>query len=526
MPKAYLALVLHAHLPFVRHPEHKHFLEENWLFEGISETYLPLIRVFERLIEKGVKFRICVSVSPTLITMLRDPLLQDRYAEHLKLTIDLAHKEADRTRSVPEFHKLALMYLSLYERNLEDFTERHGRDLPGVLRRMRDQGFVDLITTSATHAFLPVLRDYPKGADAQVKVAVDYHSEVFGKRPRGFWLPECGYYPGLEELLEKHGLSYFFVDSHGIAYADTRPKYGVFAPVVCPNGVAAFGRDPEAARAVWSQEEGYPGDVSYREFYRDIGFDLPLDYIRPYILEGDIRINTGLKYHAITGRSEQKVPYDREEALRKVQEHADNFLYRQRKQAEKLERLLDRPPLIVAPFDAELFGHWWFEGPEWMEAVISRIASSETWLEMIAPEDYLKRFDKNQTATPSFSSWGDRGYASVWLDGSNDWIYPHMHKAIERMDELAHRFETCDGLRRRILNQAAREVMLMQASDWAFIMKTGTTVPYAVRRVREHISNFSRIYTDLLANAVDLEWLGQLEKRNNIFPEIDYRIFG
>ena len=278
MPKAFLALVLHAHLPFVRHPEHKRFLEENWLFEAISETYLPLIRVFERLREKGIRFRMCLSVSPTLAAMLRDPVLQERYLQHLRLTIELAHKELDRTRSMPELHKLALMYLSLYERDLEDYNEKHGRDLLAVFRRLRDEGSLDLITTSATHAFLPVLREYPKGVEAQIKVAVDFHADVFGKRPRGFWLPECGYYPGLEELLERHGLAYFFVDSHAVAYADTRPKYGVFAPLVCPNGVAAFGRDPEAARAVWSQEEGYPGDVSYREFYRDIGFDLPLDY--------------------------------------------------------------------------------------------------------------------------------------------------------------------------------------------------------------------------------------------------------
>ncbi len=526
MPKALLALVLHAHLPFVRHPEYKRFLEENWLFEAISETYLPLIRVFERLAEKGLRFRMCMSVSPTLAAMLLDPVLQERYLQHLRLTIELAHKEADRTRSMPQLHKLALMYLSLYERNLEDYEEKYCRDLLGVFRKLRDDGYLDLITTSATHAFLPVLREYPKGVEAQIKVAVDFHADVFGKRPRGFWLPECGYYPGLEELLESHGLAYFFVDSHAIAYADIRPKYGVYAPIACPNGVAAFGRDPEAARAVWSQEEGYPGDVSYREFYRDIGFDLPLDYIRPYILDGDIRINTGLKYHAITGRGDHKALYDRQEAMRTVADHAENFLYRQRKQAERLERLIDRPPLIVAPFDAELFGHWWFEGPDWIEALITKIQSEADWVEMITPEDYLKRFDRNQTATPSFSSWGDKGYASVWLDGSNDWIYPHVHKAVERMGELAHRFAACDGMRRRILNQAAREVLLMQASDWAFIMKTGTTVPYAVRRMREHISNFNRIYTDMLANAVDLEWIGQLEKRNTVFPEIDYRIYG
>jgi 1,4-alpha-glucan branching enzyme len=289
--------------------------------------------------------------------------------------------------------------------------------------------------------------------------------------------------------------------------------------------VAAFGRDPTTSRAVWSTEEGYPGDISYRDFYRDIGFDLPKDYMKPYIIDGRIRINTGIKYYAITGRGEEKVPYDREEALRKVQEHADNFLYRQKKQLDKLLKVMDRPPLIVTPFDAELFGHWWFEGPAWIEAVIRRIANESAWLEMTTPQEYLKSHKHNQVATPSSSSWGNKGYASVWLDGSNDWIYPHLHKAVERMSELANRFVSVDGMRRRVLNQAAREVMLMQASDWAFIMKAGTTVEYATRRTREHIENFNRIYDELLLNSLDLEWLGTIEARNNIFPDIDYTVF-
>jgi len=523
--KGFLLLLLHCHLPFVRHPDHPRFLEEDWLFEGISETYLPLLRILERLREERVSVKLTVSISPTLLSMLSDELLQERYARHLERLLELAGKETERTRSQPHFNRLAWMYLDLVTRNYEQFTRKYGRNLIPHLAKLEKVGVVELITSAATHAYLPLLEKYPQAVDAQIGLAVQMHEKHLGSRPRGIWLPECGYYPGLETFLKKHGLEYFFVDTHGILYADRRPSYGNYAPIVCENGVAAFARDPEASRAVWSAEEGYPGDISYREFYRDIGYDLPLEYIRPYIHEGDVRINTGIKYYAITGPGDRKKPYNREEAMKKVEEHSENFIYSRRNQVERIGGLMDRPPLIVAPFDAELFGHWWFEGPEWLESLLKKIDRGQDDLQLTTPLEYLLLFRENQVATPSFSSWGNKGYSEVWLSGSNDWIYRHVHKAVERMKRLAKLFVSTNGVRRRALNQATRELLLMQASDWAFIMKTGTTVPYAVGRVREHVHNFNRIYDSLLTNQLDLAWLTGLEARNNIFPDVDYRIF-
>jgi 1,4-alpha-glucan branching enzyme len=300
----------------------------------------------------------------------------------------------------------------------------------------------------------------------------------------------------------------------------------VYSPVACPNGVHAFGRDVPSSHAVWSSENGYPGDVSYRDFYRDIGFELPLDYIRKWIHEGDIRISTGIKYYAITGKSDFKRPYRIDVAAQKAKEHAANFIYHRLKQTAKLQDLMDRPPVIVCPYDAELFGHWWFEGPMWLENVIRGFAEQQPTLEMVTPGDYLRRHPNNARAVPSFSSWGNNGYAEVWLDASNDWIYPHIHKAIDRMAELVERFPEEEGLKLRALNQAARELMLAQASDWPFIMKTGTTVPYATKRVKEHLSNFATIFEGLRRNAVNTEWLTRMERKNNLFSDIDYRLFG
>jgi 1,4-alpha-glucan branching enzyme len=525
MHNGYLTFVLHAHLPFVRHPEHESFLEENWLFEAISETYLPLLRVLNRLANQEIPYRITFSISPTLSAMLTDELLQKRYIRHLEQCIELGEKELERTKNYPQIHKLARMYKQLFEENLYDFTTTYKSNILRGFKELQKSGHLELITTAATHSILPFYQDFDKTVNAQIQTAIFSHGRNFCCEPRGFWVPECGYYSGLERYLRVNNFEYFFTAAHGVLFAEEKPTYGVYAPIECPNGVAVFARDLASSHAVWSEKEGYPGDFSYRDFYRDIGFDLPLDYIGPYIDKQVRRINTGYKYYAITGNTEEKRPYDIEEARLKVAEHAENFLYNRLKQVSKLCPIMDRPPVIVSAFDAELFGHWWFEGPAWLEHLIRIIHTESEQLQMLTPSDYLEKHPENQKASPSFSSWGNKGYTEVWLNGSNDWVYRHIHKAVERMEELATRFPDEKGLKERVLNQAAREVLLSQASDWPFIMKMGTTVPYAEKRLKEHISNFNKIYENLCKNTVNTEWLTKIEKKNNIFPDIDYRMF-
>jgi 1,4-alpha-glucan branching enzyme len=524
--RAYLALVLHSHLPFVRHPEAERFLEENWLYEAITETYLPLLAVFERLEQEGVPFRLTLSVSPSLAEMLGDPLLQSRYLTHLERLLELAEGEVRRTRGDARLSGLARMYLERFRACREGFEGRYQRNLLAALAGLEQRGSLELITSCASHSFLPTLGLVPHAVRAQVAVAVRSHIRRFGSYPRGFWLPECGYYPGVEEFLREQDLRYTFLETHGLLYADHRPRYGVYAPVACPNKVAVFGRDPDSARAVWSSDAGYPGDPVYREFYRDIGFELPLENLRPFLYDGDLRAHTGIKYWAITAAGGGKAFYQREAALKKCEEHAEQFVRDRLHQAERLRPHMDRPPLIVCPYDAELFGHWWFEGPEWMETLLRRLARCAEKLRMVTASDYLEAHPELQVLQPCFSSWGNKGYAEVWLENSNDWIYRHLHKQAERMQDLVRRFPNEKGLRRRALNQAFRELLLAQASDWAFIMKTGTTVPYAVKRTREHIHNFTRIFESVMENQIEQEWLLGLEAKNNIFPEIDYRLFG
>jgi len=325
----------------------------------------------------------------------------------------------------------------------------------------------------------------------------------------------------VEEYLKAQRLPYFFVESHGILYADERPRYGVYAPLYCPNMVAAFGRDPESAAAVWSSRDGYPGDPVYRDFYRDIGYDLPLGYLKDFLPDEGIRVSTGIKYHAITGPGDEKRLYNPKAAAKKLKLDAEHFVSQRIDQCARLSVLMDRPPLIVCPFDAELFGHWWFEGPQWLEAVLRGMAEVSS-VRLTTPGQYLEEVPSQQTAQPCFSSWGNKGYAEVWLEGSNDWIYRHLHQQAIRMSELAMRFPKEKGMRKRALDQALREMLLAEASDWAFIMKTGTTVPYAVRRSREHIYNFTRIYESMMSGGRQQEWFLGVEKRNNVFRKIDY----
>ena len=524
-PQGYLALVLHTHLPFVRHPEEEFFLEEIWLFEAITECYIPLIQVFQRLLDDDVPFRITMSLTPTLVSMLQDSLLQERYLRHLDRLIELSEKEIERTSFQPEFHHLARMYHGKFLEAKAVFVQQCQKDLVDAFKYFQDKGCMEIIASSATHGFSPLLNVCKEAVSAQIHIGVDHYTKTFGQPPNGIWLPECGYYPGLDEILKEAGVRYFFVDSHGIINADPLPRYGVYAPVYCTSGVGAFGRDWESSKQVWSAKEGYPGDADYREYYKDIGYELDFDYIRPYIHPMGIRINTGIKYWRITGNNYYKEPYRPEWAREKAAIHAANFMFNREKQVEHLSHYMDRKPIIIAPYDAELFGHWWYEGPVWIEFLMRKIAYDQKTVKAITPSEYLREYPTNQIAVPSQSSWGYKGYNEYWLEGSNDWIYKHLYMAAERMIELVKTHKPVKNKpksdpMRRALHQAARELLLAQASDWPFIMKTGTMIPYAHKRFTSHISRFTRLYNDIKNNQIDGGWLREIELRDNIFSDM------
>ncbi len=486
MRSGYLALILHAHLPFVRHPEQEHFLEEDWLFEAITETYIPLLRMMQRLANDGVPFKLAMSITPTLCAMLQDELLRERYVRHLDLLIDLAAREQKRNRKHPRLRELAEFYSDLFFETRCFFVEQWKCDLLASFHDLHAAGALEITGCAATHGLLSLIqRQSREAARAQILIGRDVYLDLFGVDPTGFWLPECAYAPGLESLLQEANIRWFVLDAHGVMFGKPRPCRSIYAPSYTPAGPAVFARDRDSSRQVWSAQEGYPGHP---------------------------------------GRGEEKELYDREGAEKAVEMHAAHFVEQRQMQLREL-RGLGFDPIIVAPFDAELFGHWWFEGPRFLELVI-RKAAREQGFRLTTPSDYLAAHSTQQTIQPAASTWGENGYLGVWLDQRNAWIYPHLHTATQRMSEAARRHAgDSSPLADRVLKQLARELLLAQSSDWAFLMKTGTAKEYATQRTLDHLSRFNRLHDQFTANHVDEKFLHDCEWRDNLFPNVNWRYY-
>ena len=528
-----LALILHAHLPFVRHPEHEHFLEEDWLFEAITETYIPLLQMMHRLVNDSVPFKLTMSLTPTLCAMLQDELLQNRYIRHLDLLIDLARREVKRNQKQPDLVDLSRFYLDLFVASRRFFVDEWKCNLLAAFQQLRDTGALEIIGCAATHGLLPLIEQQSHhAARAQVLIGRDVYVDLFGAPPAGFWLPECAYAPGLDPLLQEANARWFILDAHGLLFGNPQPQRAIYAPCFTPAGPAAFARDRDSSRQVWSATEGYPGDPVYREFYRDIGFDLPLEHLGP-VTRG-VRKFSGVKYHRITGDRKDKELYNRAAAATAADMHAAHFVEQRRDQFEQFSSE-DFDPIVIAPFDAELFGHWWFEGPRFLESLIRKTSVRQNSFRLTTPSEYLVANPTQQTIQPSASSWGDQGYLQVWIDKNNAWIYPHLHAAAQRMHKLAREEErlavgpTCGGQdvrpADRALKQLARELLLAQSSDWAFLMRSGTAREYATRRTMDHLSRFNQLHDQFAAGNVEENFLAECESRDNLFPNVNWRYY-
>ncbi len=524
MGEGQLALILHAHLPFVRHPEHEHFLEEDWLFEAITETYIPLLQLMQRLVNDSVPFKLTMSLTPTLCTMLQDSLLRERYVRHLDLLIDLAARERKRNQREPKLADLSQFYFDLFTASRSFFVDEWKCDLLAAFRQLRDTGALEIIGCAGTHGLLPLIQQQSnEAARAQVLIGRDAHVDFFGVAPAGFWLPECAYSLELDPILQEANLRWFVLDAHGLLFGNPQPQRATYAPCYTPAGPAAFARDRDSSRQVWSAEEGYPGHPAYREFYRDVGFDLPLEHLGS-VARG-VRKFSGMKYHRITGQKKHKELYDRAAAEKAADAHAAHFLEQRRVQFRQLGSE-DFDPIVVAPFDAELFGHWWFEGPRFLEICIRKAAIEQNGFRLTTPGDYLEANPTQQTIEPAESSWGDKGYLEVWIDKNNSWIYPHLHAAAQRMHTLAaaHTDDSSE-VADRVLKQLARELLLAQSSDWAFLMRSGTAREYATKRTLDHLSRFNQLHDKFAAGTVDETFLAECEARDNLFPKLNWRYY-
>jgi len=505
-----LALVLHAHLPYVRSGE-AGSLEEDWYFQALQECYLPLLSTLEAAAaDPDQQPRLTLGLSPTLLSLLADRQLNARFLPWLvqrqqlleQAPADHAAAAADLARQLEEVSQL---WLTIEGQPVARF------------RQLQQRGVLDLITCGATHGYLPLLRDVPEAVRAQLINAVREHERQLGERPLGIWLPECAYYEGLDQQLASVGLRYSLLDGHGLLHAMPRPRYGVYAPICSPGGVAFFGRDGNSTLPVWSAREGYPGDGVYREFHRDMGWDLPEQQLAELGITS--RRPLGLKLHRVTGRScplEGKQPYEPDAAAIKVEEHAAAYLAGRAGELEALASSMEPMPLLVAPFDAELFGHWWFEGPRFLAALFRRAAAAG--VRLVTLRKVLRTQRPLQVCRPSPSSWGQGGYHDYWLNDTNAWLIPEWQRAARAMVRRVNR-GVASAAQRDLLTQAGRELLLAQSSDWSFILRAGTTTGLARERIERHLDRFWRLIDAIeQGQSPPADWLRAVQQEDGLFP--------
>ncbi len=557
--KAFLSIVLHAHLPWVvNHGTWPHGLD--WLHEAAAETYLPLLRMLRRLQKDAIQPGFSMDLSPVLLEQLSHPVFRERFPEYLESKVQFAVDDAAafEREGDGQMAELARFWQRWYAETLEHFKSLNG-DVVGEFRQLGEAGTLSLMTCSATHGYSPLLGT-DESLRAQVRLAVLAHRRHFGASPRGIWLPECGYRPdgywqppvegenkqaypgffriGTEQALAESGLQFFIADGHlieggggpgspsgafnsaagdgGTEVAKAQPSlYGPYGVMDSDRRdgprVAVFPRDPRTGFQVWSGDAGYPADGVYLDFHKK-------------------RSPGGLRYWRVTGAGvglEGKLPYDPAAAQQRAAEHGRHFMTLV---AEALgEVSQDAPPVLCSPFDAELFGHWWFEGIAFLEAVARAGAAGESGVTAIACGEYLRRYPPQQALELPEGSWGEGGDDRVWLNEATRWTWSRLYTAEHVLRELCTAGEWRDGADgERLMKQMCRELLLMESSDWQFLITTGAARDYAERRFREHAAMFDelrevwvqfqqrRTLPDEMRSRLDT-----IERIDDLFPEVN-----
>jgi len=571
MSRGYFTFVLHTHLPYVlQHGRWPHGMD--WLSEAAAETYMRLIQIMDEMIAEGVEPKLTIDISPVLCEQLADEAFKEEFVTYLAAKADAARHDAEEFYKYDQNNMLknAHYWEGFYDGLIRQFKEIN-RDIIGQLRRLQDNGYLEIMTCGATHGYGPLLsRD--ESVQAQYKLAVKNYRKHFGRDPRGTWLPECAYRPryewkpplpingkqkaalrkGMDEFLSENGLEFFIVDttllkggeSIGV-YIDRfealRRLWGQFEKQYkpreedkektprevylvnsAPEGkkpTAIFTRDPETGLLVWSGEHGYPGDGNYLDFHKK-------------------RFPGGHRYWAVTSAKADlgdKVEYILEKAHERIPENGGHY-------AGKIHEILEahydetgEPGILVAPYDAELFGHWWFEGPMFLKEVITRVAKDPD-VELTFLGEHLDRTRPSDVVSIPEGSWGEGGHHYIWLNKDNEWTWKKIYRAEERMVKLAGYYladkEKIDGELTDIMKQAARELMLMSASDWQFLISTWAARDYAELRLTKHYEDFRKLANmcdrmirgDGLSSG-DWEFYNDCRKRDACFPEIELEWF-
>lgn len=526
------SIVLNAHVPWVRHPEVSHCLEEDWFHSAVLETHLPMIEMLFRLRSQGVPYRVTLNLSPTLLTMMRDRVLKRRTLAYLDRTLQLCRDEVERG-DVTGFRELAELYEARFSRLRELFVEGCRGDLIRAYADLRDSGHVELTASAATHGLLPLMMRVPESVQAQVRAGIRQYVQCFGRMPRGFWLPECAYAPALAELLKQEGIDWTIVEEHGLTSAPHAVKQFPFLPGETENGLVVFGRDQGSSGEIWNADEGFPGDGRYRDFMRDVGLEAPMEYLREYLGGSEQRQFTGIKYHRSEDAGGKSEPYDPELASRATEEHAARFVGNRGAQLAALETEGISDPHILCAFDADLFGHWWYEGTEFLERVLRKVAERGDF-SLTTPGAYLSEHSESDwpPAAPVSSSWGEGGYFETWTSEENNWLQGELQMRSERLARFVRIFEENREVlpevsrrhRQKCIQLMTRELLLAQSSDWGFLMRNEPSRGYAEERCREHFRNFDRIW-EVTTRTEDDGRLAEIETANPIFSDLPWNLY-
>lgn len=560
-PLGYVTFALHSHLPYVvNHGTWPHGME--WLHEAAAETYLPLLRVCAELEEQGLALKANVNLSPILLEQLAHPVFKDEFPKYLVRKIQAAHKDAEDFAALGQQHmvEVSRFWLHFYELSLRQFDDLGSNIIRGF-QRFYDSGSIEIITCGATHGYFPLL-----GTDAsiraQVRTGVETHERYFGRKPRGIWLPECGYRPagewefpvtpagaspssrhpfyrdGVEQFLSEYGLRFFYVDTHlvdsssrftpyemlaggvpvAMEEASAHPKKNFYRPYYAESPdpaahVSFFTRDPRTSVQVWSGDHGYPGDGSYLEFHKK-------------------RWPGGNRYWRITGPKTDlglKEPYDPRIALARTRDHAKHFAHITAETLRNHGNNGAGVPVLTAPFDTELFGHWWFEGPEWLKNVVIELARPESQVKLISCPEYLAQYPPKAYVALPEGSWGAESNNSVWLNEDNAWTWTHIYPAELAVQQIANTgLWHGNEVATRLVKQLCRELLLLESSDWQFLITTKAARDYAEKRFNTHLEQFRALLdtwrrfevTHKISGEKLLE-LEAIELRDFVFPDIN-----
>jgi hypothetical protein len=519
MIKKTLLFIFHAHVPYIRHTDDNEPLEANQLYEMLLYGLLPFLRMCSRLDADAVPFKCALVISPLLCEMLKSPFCQERYCSYLNRQIAFAQQELQRTAGEPQEDMLR-QYLDFLMLNREDFNVLYKKDILSGINCFAAKGCIELLATSATPCFFPFYQNMPEVLTVQIEQGLSSFRENFGTVPAGFWLPSMGYDTGLDSVIKSYGLDYTVLESQSFLFADRPPVNGVFSAAMGESGLVFLGKDSAAYADIAHPETGFYLHSDYLDTDRDAGFELDEQALAPLFDVQKGRRTTGFCYHRRDG-----VGYDIATGARQAEKDAEQFIANRDAVLTEAANLIDADPLCsVSVLPLSFLGKTWMEGLWWLEAVFRKLALRHD-MHCALPAEYLKKVRRIQSITPFYASNLPSGYADELINSSNDWMFPRIQKATERMIDLAGRFPNDQGLKERMLNMAAKELLLAQSTDWPLMTDAQTSVEYAAAECEEHLDVFTDVYDSLGSGSVGTDRLIKREKEYPIFSEMNYRFF-